>query len=58
MNFTTLLALPLLLPTLTPALTAQQAVIFPAKLTAPRITDAQPVCPFAPNGLRYYGPAC
>ncbi|MFZ9619975.1 MAG: hypothetical protein ACO289_02130 [Prochlorococcaceae cyanobacterium] len=56
MNFTTLLALPLLLPTLTPTLTptlapvltAQQAVTFPAEL----------VCPVAPNGLRYYGPAC
>ena len=58
MNFTTLLSLPLLLPAITPGLATPQAPAFPSELNVPWITDVQLVCPVAPNGKPYYGPAC
>lgn len=66
MQFTTLLALPLLLPTLQPALIAPTTYRLPTTLqSTPWITDqlvhdprAATGCPIAPNGQPYYGPAC
>jgi hypothetical protein len=55
MNFTTILSLPLLLPVITPGLATPQAPAFPSELNTP---TAQLVCPVAPNGQNYYGPAC
>ena len=53
MNFTTLLALPLLLPVAIPT-----APTFPSDLNVPWITDVQLSCGIAPNGKPYYAPAC